>query len=703
MQWWLVATLVSVATAASLELADAKRAFLNSGAVELSVRDHRECIVGYLKGCNRQTLFIEYYNGSDPEYYSKHAPSLSKFAKDMSHHHPEVTVSFFDCDINKFSCDRVDLTELPSRRLHHLKETIIYNGALDWWAVVKRLRLSIEPSPLINNLESLDRLCSNTNKPKILLINPQKAYVSEREQYYNFARMFSDQFTCALIAIRSIIHDLQERVPQVAIGDGPMWLYVSADGQDAWPYPDDNFDIAYFLVFVGLGDYPVTIFDATDLYNPVDAGRNPSEPAAVLLVDRTSDADTWGPELAALARDCGGLLQFGIWNIKTFRSGLPTVFPKTALFAIYDYPSGQVHAIDSQDHPNGIQFENIEAMVMDFLAGDMKYRSEPVPVANGPVTILVGENVLEAIGNVSQTVFVNYCEDGQCRANQTIWQSLAAHYADNDTVLVAQYDFIKNERVPGKRVYAPTLAMYPAHGVVDDATRFRNPVYYNERVSLTLMIDFVEHGDPYGGVVELSQSTFEKFIVDHDEVGVWFYSPSRIGTAEVSFTNAKADFDSMATYDPHGTFARVNCDQERYLCFRYSPLPPAVETIGSYRFGIPVVDELEEFEELFSNQLKTVILHLNPTKASTQSFKRFAQQIQPRLYSLARIAEDFNEFVEMRFPDTELGDEPTWWVIPPSNRVGVLTGNRLNVSGFKALVRLLSDSELKYATTYLKG
>ncbi|CAN3371114.1 hypothetical protein DICA3_F37984 [Diutina catenulata] len=696
MHWWLVATLVSVATAVPFELSDAKRAFFNSGAVKLSARDHSECFESQGEECSRHPeLFIEYYNGSDPEYFVQNTIPFGQFAKDMLKN-SDVVVTFFDCAESPEACARVGIKKLPSRRLNFLKQTINYNGALDRQAVTQRLRSSIAPVPRLETHESFDRFWNDKSKPKVLSTNRGKASLVERGRFLNFARSFSDQFTCAKIVSRSIHKVLRDKVPQVSIRDDEaVWLYISANGKEVRVYPFGELRLNDFLDFVGVGNHPVAIFYPDDWYNPLAVGRDPSIPAAVMVIDRTSDAEVWGPELAELAREYTGQLQFATWQTKSFNSSLPTIFPNTTLFAIYDYQSGQVHTIDSKDYPDGIQFETIEAMVEDFLAGNMKYRSEPVPVANGPVTTLVGENVLEAIGNVSQTVFVNYCEDGQCRANQTIWQSLAAHYADNDTVLVAQYDFIKNERVPGKRVYAPTLAMYPANGAIDETTGFRNPVYYNAGVNSSWLIDFVEHGDPYGDIVELSIDTIEGFVADHGKVVVWYYAPSRIDMDEDSHMTAKLKFDLMRTFEPTGTFARVNCDQERYLCRRHTKKITTVKAIGSNFFGVPTITDIEELEKLFDETPRWVVLHLNPTKYSSKSFTDFARRQRPGLYSMAQVADAITESVEERFPDTELGDGPTWLVIFRSKHVGVLTGNRFVVKEFQNLIDQLVDYEIQ--------
>ncbi|CAN3362252.1 hypothetical protein DICA4_E01024 [Diutina catenulata] len=673
MLWWLVATLVSAATVVPFELSDAKRAFYNSGAVELSAQNHSKCIESYHKDCDSNpVLFIEYFNGSDPEYFKEIASSFDQFAKDMLEN-SDVLVTFFDCAESPKACAKVEIKRLPSRRLHHWRRTTDYYGALDRKVVDSWLRGSLVPVPEIKTHKSFDRFWNDQSKHKVLLINPAKADPKDLSEFYSFGRSYNSRFSCARIESFWIREELSDKVPQISVGDESMWLYISANGKEVRVYPSVKFHSFDFLDF--LSDHPVAIFHPEDLYNPRARGRDPSIPAAVMVVDREFDAENWGAELAGLAREYTGQLQFGTWRTKS--NSLPEIFPKTTLFAIYDYQSGQVHAIDSQNHPNGIQFENIEAMVVDFLAGNMKYRSEPIPIAKGPMTTLVGETVLEAIGNVSQTVFVNYCEDGQCRANESIWQSLAAHYADNDTVLIAQYDYIKNERVPGKRVYAPTLAMYPANGVIDEITGFRNPVDYNEVVNMSSMIDFVDYGDPYGSVIELSMDTFEGFEADHEDVMVWFYAPSRIDKDKNSFKASKLTFDLEHNFNPNGKFARVNCDQERYFCFRNLTQVPTVKTFGSYFFGVPIVTKLEELERLFDKKPTWMFLHLNPTKDSLLSLNMYAKLPQPESFIMAQVAKAITESVEELFPGIEFGDRPTWLAIYNTSYVGVFSENQI--------------------------
>ncbi|CAN3500391.1 hypothetical protein DICA1_C04170 [Diutina catenulata] len=506
-----------------------------------------------------QWVFTEYYNGSDPDHVGLRS-SFPTLVTALGDAFPNMLITEFDCNSDPEACLEVGLIRLPARHIHRGGKSVEYTGPLEAEAMINRIRRAFDPVPLIDGAEGL-ALIDAYEKSLVFFIHPSKATAGERREFEILAQIAYDSVTC--VQMESVPEWLDNVVPNAEVDKTKaMWLYMlhpsrQYDGDVATVH--NEFSVKQFETFLRLGMF----FNFKILSRLNGFVGRPRQPLVADVLALPPNGPNGPGDLNALAGVCENQLHFvTLFDAFQFRPFLPLYFSKSTLFAIHHFYTGQMVTMDARDHPDGLTFEAIEEFVADYLIGAIKLRSEPIPLNKGLVTKLVGYNVLDVLNDASRTVFVNYCSQSH---EDPVWNRLGAHYANNESVIIAQFDYTKNEQVPGKRVFKPTLALYRANEENDADTGSRRPYYYNGEYNVADMVDFIDNGGEYDSVPELTMTTIKEFVKKHELVTVLFYQPSLIGRDPSYFTKV-GKFAQIMAQRPNDNFGRVNCDQEPILC-----------------------------------------------------------------------------------------------------------------------------------------
>jgi len=138
--------------------------------------------------------------------------------------------------------------------------------------------------------------------------------------------------------------------------------------------------------------------------------------------------------------------------------------------------AGKEIGIAIDDHVNSQKYrfseefsvENIKKFVTDFLGGKLKsyIKSEPIPVNDGAVKVVVGETFNDIVLDNSKDVLIElyapWC--GHCKKLIPIYDELAESLADVENVVIAKMDAVANDSPHGKyqaKGY-PTILFAPA-------------------------------------------------------------------------------------------------------------------------------------------------------------------------------------------------------------------------------------------------
>ena len=129
-------------------------------------------------------------------------------------------------------------------------------------------------------------------------------------------------------------------------------------------------------------------------------------------------------------------------------------------------PSDQMLKYVYEGDVSALTVDDVKKYIASFKSGELTphLKSEPVPEDNSdPVTILVGKNFDDIVGDTSKDVLVKYYAPwcGHCKALAPIWDELAVGVKDIDDLVIAKFDATVNE-VAGLEIRGyPTLKFYP--------------------------------------------------------------------------------------------------------------------------------------------------------------------------------------------------------------------------------------------------
>ncbi|KAK3005135.1 hypothetical protein RJ639_015672 [Escallonia herrerae] len=115
----------------------------------------------------------------------------------------------------------------------------------------------------------------------------------------------------------------------------------------------------------------------------------------------------------------------------------------------------------------GLTLSSIKSFGENFIEDNLKpfYKSDPVPEANdGDVKIVVGNNfdkiVLDESKDVLLEIYAPWC--GHCQSLEPIYNKLAKHLRDIESLVIAKMDGTTNEHPRAKADGFPTLLFFPA-------------------------------------------------------------------------------------------------------------------------------------------------------------------------------------------------------------------------------------------------
>jgi len=122
----------------------------------------------------------------------------------------------------------------------------------------------------------------------------------------------------------------------------------------------------------------------------------------------------------------------------------------------------------NEETEGSLNTDSLTAFVDGAIAGTYTsyIKSEPIPENDGPVTVLVGKTIQEAMTN-DKDVFVEFYAPwcGHCKSLAPIWEELAEAFAADDNVVVAKLDATANKLPPTLNVRSyPTLILFTAKG-----------------------------------------------------------------------------------------------------------------------------------------------------------------------------------------------------------------------------------------------
>jgi len=142
------------------------------------------------------------------------------------------------------------------------------------------------------------------------------------------------------------------------------------------------------------------------------------------------------------------------------------VSPTAVLVTSSKKPSTQV--IWNEDTEGPITEKTLTAFLEAARAGTYSsyVKSEPVPENDGPVTVLVGKTLPDAIKQ-GKDVFIEFYAPwcGHCKSLAPIWDELGAAFADDDNVVIAKIDATANKIPSNINVRGfPTLIFFNAKG-----------------------------------------------------------------------------------------------------------------------------------------------------------------------------------------------------------------------------------------------
>lgn len=612
-----------------------------------------------------QWVFTEYYNGSDPDHVGMRS-SFPTLVTALGDTFPNMLITEFDCNSDPEACLEVGLIRLPARHIHRRGKSVEYTGPLESEAMINRIQRAFDPAPLVNGAEGL-ALIYAYKKPLVFLIHPSKATASERREFETLAQIAYDLVTC--VQMELVPEWMAKVVPEAKVDKTKaMWLYVPRHSNQ-YDYDvatvHNEFSLNQFETLTRLGD-----FLNIQLNPGMEEFREQFRPP--LLADVLAHPPNGPGEINSLAGVCENQILFVGCQFE-YDPSHSLYFSKSTLFAIHHFYTWQMVTMDARDHPDGLTLEAVEEFVADYLIGAIKLRSEPLPSNKGHVTKLVGHNVLDVLSDASRTVFVNYCSP--CHEDP-VWNSLGAHYANNESVIIAQFDYTKNEQVPGKRVLRPTLALYRVNEENDANTGSRRPYYYDGEYNVADMVGFIDNGGEYDSVPELTMTTIKEFVKKHELVTVLFYQPSLIGRDPSYFTKV-GKFAQIMAQRPNDYFGRVNCDQELYLCGHYlqsvrAPVPRIVDVTKQFFGQVKGLYTILDMDTIVRFTNGPFVLHLNPTGRTLGTFLGDYKLLGSLFFEFAWAKEGVNPQLHELYPQLPIGCGPSWWVVYPGKYGGML-------------------------------
>lgn len=150
-------------------------------------------------------------------------------------------------------------------------------------------------------------------------------------------------------------------------------------------------------------------------------------------------------------------------------------------------------------YSNEIEYESIKEFIEDFQSGKLANRviSEEIPeVQDSNTYYLVGKSFNEIVYDETKDVLVNFYADwcGHCQQLHYVYEELASKLKNNQNLIIAKMDSIKNELPKLKISGYPTIYFFPANNKthilyegdrsIEDFIRF-----INEKGTFKLNID----------------------------------------------------------------------------------------------------------------------------------------------------------------------------------------------------------------------
>ncbi|KAG4972279.1 hypothetical protein AAZX31_13G307900 [Glycine max] len=333
-----------------------------------------------------------------------------------------------------------------------------YNGQRTKDAIVTWIRKKIGPGIYnLTTVEEAQRILTNETKVVLgflnSLVGPESeelAAASRLEDDVNFYQTVNPD-------VAKLFH-IDQDVKRPA-------LILIKKEEEKLNHFDGKFEKSAIADFVFSNKLPlVTIFTRESAPSVFE---NPIK-KQLLLFATSNDSETLVPAFKEAAKSFKGKLIFVYVEMDNEDVGKPVSeyfgisgnAPKVLGYTGND--DGKKFVLDGE-----VTTDKIKAFGEDFVEDKLKpfYKSDPVPESNdGDVKIVVGNNfdeiVLDESKDVLLEIYAPWC--GHCQSLEPIYNKLAKHLRNIDSLVIAKMDGTTNEHPRAKPDGFPTLLFFPA-------------------------------------------------------------------------------------------------------------------------------------------------------------------------------------------------------------------------------------------------
>lgn len=405
------------------------------------------------------TLMVEFY-APWCGHCKKLAPEYEAAADELINEDPPIRIAKVDCPANSDLCQKFGVSGYPTIKMFkNGEENGKYEGPRNAAGISSYMRKQAGPASV--EIESLTKWAKVSANTATLVVGFFDDYTSGNGQVFmKVADSLRDNYRFAHVTDAAVIDAAKQESGKIVLYR-PRAMKNKFEAGDI-VYDGEKFTLGLLKTWVknnALGSCPIATPDnlrelqrplAVAFYN-VDYTLDPK--GTQYWRNRVMKVATEFPNLhtaVASSQTFGGMINQEL-NGGSWDASKPHI-------VIMD-ESDKKYIMDAEFTSDGKAFA---AFVKSYFDGEVEpfIKSEPVPESQGALKKVVGKNWDDIVMNSDADVFIKmyapWC--GHCKSMAPAWEEFAESIADDDSVIVADFDATAND--PGHSAYA--VSGYPS-------------------------------------------------------------------------------------------------------------------------------------------------------------------------------------------------------------------------------------------------